>query len=443
MSALPASYVHSALLRARRKRRRVLPLLACASLLQLGVLFVLLAGLLMSNEDFAACTTDGLIIPPSAPGGATYLNLGAPCSPAATATVEEPAPVSAANTLLAPLAYEAQQRRAARAQSDPGYAARVDAALNQDRINFLVFGYGDTYEPPEPVHFKGSINIFSLDMRTQSVTTITLNHDIRAPEIERYAQSQTPTKIHMALPVGGFELMRSTVEDATGLSVDFQLTMDDGVIKRAVDEVFGTLTIDSPFEFDARPIYFENREYPERHFAAGPQSLDGLLSLQYIKAVMKGVYDSSKELTVRKQIVIQSMLKAARRNADSPAFWTSALAFAQRESERGSIGYDFDAPALVLDGLQRLVLAGAGATALPAMGQSIYIVDERSGDGGVEWVTGSQNPIMQRDLADGVYAGGNSFSVPKGDADPYAPDLVNHYWGSVRELIKQRLTDDE
>jgi len=72
------------------------------------------------------------------------------------------------------------------------------------------------------------------------------------------------------------------------------------------------------------------------------------------------------------------------------------------------------------------------------MGQSVYVVDYLSGDGGVEWVTGSLNPIMQNDLAHGVYTE-KSFSVPKGSADPYASDLVGHYWTSVRDLVRQRL----
>ena len=41
-------------------------------------------------------------------------------------------------------------------------------------------------------------------------------------------------------------------------------------------------------------------------------------------------------------------------------------------------------------------------------------------------------------VENGVYVD-QSFSIPKDGADPYAPDLVAHYWTSVRELVKQRL----
>ena len=451
MPGLAQTHLSSRLRTTRRRRRQLLPLLALASFLQVAVLFVALGGLVFASAPSFACMTDGLVVPPVGPRQSPYLDLSAAfekgaaaCHLATAAEVVPAAVVPAPSDLITPLVQEAQQRRAARAQTEPQFAERVDAGLNEGRINFLVFGYGDTYEPPEPVHFKGSTNIFSLDLRKQTLTSITLNHDIRAPEVERAAQISTPIKIHMAYPNGGFALMRQTVEDATGLSVDFQLTLEDSAIKRAVDDVFGQLPIDAPFQLDARPIFFEGIEYPEHHFPAGPQSLDGLHSLQYVKAVMKGDYDSAKELTVRKQIVAKAMLEAARRESANPVFWTKALQFTGSEVQRRSIGYDFDAPALLFASLRKIYVSGIGSRAIfPNMGRSIYIVDYLSGDGGVEWVTGSLNPIMQRDLANGVYAADNSFSVPKGDADPYATDLVAHYWGSVRDLIRERLGEDE
>jgi hypothetical protein len=89
--------------------------------------------------------------------------------------------------LMQPLIDEAQRRRAAREKEDPqGYARRIDKQLNQNRINFLVYGYGTTYEPPFPPGYKGSIAVYSLDLRTLQIASVTLNHDIRAPEVERY-----------------------------------------------------------------------------------------------------------------------------------------------------------------------------------------------------------------------------------------------------------------
>ena len=346
---------------------------------------------------------------------------------------------------FAPFQVEAQQRRLARAQHEAGYAERIDPALNEGRVNFLFFGFGETFEPPYAPDFKGSINIFSLDLKTLALSTVTLNHDIRAPEVERYRQrtdqKSGPTKIDQSYPVGGFDVMRATVEDATGLSVDFQLAMDDGVIKRAVDNVFGGMIVPVPFDFDALPVYFDGQKYPEHHYARGRQRLDGLLAVQYMKAVYEGPYDPAKELTVRKQIVIQAMLDAVKQESLNPLFWTKALNFLRDELDHKSIALDFDATSLVLQSVQNLIpRAAQGARlVLPSMAASVYVVDRSSGDGGVEWVTGSANPVVQQDLEAGIYAD-KSMSVPTGSADPYADDLVVHYWRSVRALIKDRLS---
>ncbi|MBI1801982.1 MAG: LCP family protein [Chloroflexi bacterium] len=196
---------------------------------------------------------------PNPPGLSTG-NLYADAAPPPPVERRPVAPVSLFGELITPVRQEAQRRREERLKHDPASAARVDPRLNQNRINFLLFGYGETYEPPFGPDFKGSINIFSLDPLAMSVDSITLNHDIRAPEIERYRQTTDrilgPSKIQHAYAVGGFALMREVVEDATGLAVDFQMVVHDGVIKRAVDELLGGLNLDVPFDFDAMPIYW-------------------------------------------------------------------------------------------------------------------------------------------------------------------------------------------
>jgi hypothetical protein len=425
-----------------RRERVTTSILAAAAALQISLCALIAVFAFVPFGSSAHATEQQAASVSGQPGGLNF--------PILTGFSTEDGPPSAEgksvlpfDELVAPLREEAARRRLERARVDPSYAQRVDAALNDGRINFLFFGYGETYEPPEAPHFKGSINIFSLDLRTLAIATITLNHDIRAPEVERFRTSNgdtsEPTKIHMAYPLGGFDLMGRTVEDATALSMDFQLAMEDGVIKRAVDEVFGGLKIDVPFELDARPIYFEGVEHPAVRYNSGTQTLDGLQALQFIKAVMQGDYDPAKELTVRKQIVISAMMKAARRESLSPAFWARVLSFMGRELKRKSIVYDFDPVKLLFSVTQKIMTQQAhGDMVWPTMGQSVYVVDYVSGDGGVEWVTGSLNPIMQNDLAKGVYLE-KSFSVPKDGADPYAPDLVTHYWPSVRALIRQRL----
>ena len=52
------------------------------------------------------------------------------------------------DTLLTPFVNEAKKRRADLVKSDPDYLKRVDPVLNEGRVNFLLFGYGESHEPP-------------------------------------------------------------------------------------------------------------------------------------------------------------------------------------------------------------------------------------------------------------------------------------------------------
>src|SRR5437016_16926 len=52
--------------------------------------------------------------------------------------------------LIEPLIDQARTERSKAAASEPDYYRRIDARLNEDRINVLAVGYGITYEPPWP-----------------------------------------------------------------------------------------------------------------------------------------------------------------------------------------------------------------------------------------------------------------------------------------------------
>src|SRR5207247_6818882 len=122
-----------------------------------------------------------------------------------------------------PFLLEANRHRKANAAEDPAYWSRLDPKLNATRLNFLLFGYGETHEPPLTERaFIGSLTIFSYDYTTRQIDLVSLTHDIRAPEIERYLYDQThqpigPIKIDRAYNTGGVDLMPRNTEYATGL----------------------------------------------------------------------------------------------------------------------------------------------------------------------------------------------------------------------------------
>ncbi len=343
--------------------------------------------------------------------------------------------------LIQPFKDAALARRAERARSDSTYATRVDAELNATRINFLLFGYGETYEPPHAKDIIGTITILSLDYRTHRFAQISLTHDARAPEIERYLAKRgivtNPSKIDQTYAIGGFDLMREAVEGASGLAIDFQVAVEDVVVKQLVDEVFGTIEVENPFELDTNPIYVQGVQHPGAHFSKGRLKFDGLLTLNYLKGLALPPYDPTKENNIRKQFVFRALSQHAQQNLTNPLAAFKALSFLRGELARKTIAYDFDISTLVINAMKKLASRpNGGALAIPSIDQNIYLVDQQFGDGGFTWVMGTQSAIIKDELKRGIYKD-TAMVVP--DGDPYAPNLAMGYWTSARRIVKSRL----
>ncbi len=357
--------------------------------------------------------------------------------------------------LLKPFADEALLRRQAQARTDADYAKRVDVSLATGRINFLLFGYGDTFEPPFNKALIGSYTLVSFDTRTGKADLFSLTHDIRAPEVERELQRRGlqvhAVKIDQAYDVGGFDLMRRTIEDATGLPVDFQISFKDVLIKDFVDEVFGQIPVEVPVAFDTAPFYLDGQKYESAHFAQGVLRMNGTQVIQFMKSLEAGTRQSLERNT-RKQLVFVALLNALGQNCSDRGFWLKASSFFVKEQLRGTIAYDFDPVALMVNniggmgsGLPELFKYQTCGLDAPRINQTKYIVDPGSGgsDGGVRWAQAdaTMNPITRRDIETGVYeAGGLGVAVPL-DGNPYG-DPVADYWGSVRALVKQTILEE-
>ncbi len=355
--------------------------------------------------------------------------------------------------LLQPFVAEAQARREARARTDAGYQHRIDPVLAAGRVNFLLFGYGETFEPPFARSIIGSYTIISINTRTGQADLISLTHDVRAPEIERVLTGRGQTvhavKIDQAYDVGGFDLMRRTVEDATGLPIDFQVSLKDVAIKELVDSVFGQVQVDVPADFDTAPFFLDGQKYETAHMTRGVQKMNGTQVIQFMKSLEEG--DSqSVQRNARKELVLRSLLSAATGTCSDRAFWLKMSAFLAGEQWNGNIAYDFDPASLIANnigqlgsGLEDLLRYKTCAVGAPEIARMQYIVDPESGGDGVRWAASDAtvNPATRRDIDEGVYeAGGLGVAVPlNGDA---RGDLVTGYWGSVRALVKQTLTPE-
>lgn len=361
------------------------------------------------------------------------------------------------DALLTPFVDEARKRRAELAKRDPAYFERVDRELNEGRINFLLFGYGETHEPPlTEKALIGSHTIISYDLRTHRADLISFTHDIRAPEIEHTLAERgvnsPPVRIDQAYSVGGFKLMRHVIENATGLSIDFQVTFRDTVMQGLVDQVFEGVNVNVPMTFDVYPFYLDGQKYAGGRFVQGKQKLTGRQVIQFIKTVPVSEPEYSKvvEHNARKSLVFDAMLDALAQKHSDRGFWFKASAFVAGELFGGNIVYDFDPLPLLINNLGTTTSIFQRATAsdetasmrLPKIHRSKYIVDSAHGDGGVQWLTANaaENPITQRDIGNGVYPS-LDLAVPV-NANPYG-DLVTEYWTSVRNLVKYSLLAKE
>jgi len=363
-------------------------------------------------------------------------------------------PTTLVETLINPFVSEAYRRRDERARLDPAYARSVDQELNQGRINFLLFGYGETYEPPVAVDvIIGSLSVLSYDLRTGRADIVSLTHDIRAPEIERFLSQrgeQSPAvKIDQAYSVGGFDLMRTTVEDATGLSIDFQIAFRDSMLINLVDSVFGGIEIDNPADFEVQPFFLDGKRFEEGRFSKGRQHLNGTQTIQYVKA-LTARYDASLERNVRKVIVFRVLFDSAGQRCHDRDFWLRLSTFIVGQSSSKTIQFDFDPLGLLVSRLSDVV-SNAGRFAdgegcdlsASRLGRTLYVVDPTVGDGGVKWVSMEvlTNPIAKRDLESGVYPNaGMGMELPL-NSNPYG-DLIAEYWQSVRLLVKQQLAPE-
>ena len=353
---------------------------------------------------------------------------------------------------------EAQKRREQRAKNDPDYARRISKALNANRVNILLFGYGETHEPPVTERaIIGSHTIISFDTRQRVADIISITHDTRAPEVERKlgisGKPKSATRIDQAFIFGGFDLQRQTLENVTGLSIDFQIAFDDVVIKDFVDGVYGGVEVTVPQTFEVQPFYLNGKKYPAGRFAKGLQKLNGTQVIQFIKTVpiAERAYDVSLEHNLRKHIIFEALLESLKAKSSDPLFWLNAGKFTAGEIKSGMLAYDFDQTALIKNQIGDVAInLGKYAAAdksqkssglnFPRFNKRKYIVDIAQGDGGVRWVGPTvDDAYIRADIKAGVYAN-YDMEVPYG-GNPYAADLASDYWCSTRSLIQTALLE--
>lgn len=350
--------------------------------------------------------------------------------------------------LIDPFINYAALNRQKRIDNNPNVLRRIDQQLNRDKLNLLVLGYGQTFEPPARYpETIGSPTIFSLNYRTKKADLVSLTHDIRAPEIERFKRAKGleqryAMKLDRAYFEGGMEVLREVMENATGFWIDYIVVLPDREIARAIDDIYGGLEVGIPAAVPVHPIYLDNERYPAVTFPKGRQKLTGVQILQYIKSVPVNNEAKMFEHNVRKAQVLRGIIDALKDNAVAPWFWYNALAFLNRQGTEDTIHFDFDPKQLLVDNIGNTIGGLIRSNSFDRGGlievnKEIYIHDPKSGAGGVAWVPGQR--VLNRSVADdwnrGVYKDPN-MAIPIG-GNANAADLVTGYWPNLRFRIKQ------
>lgn len=220
--------------------------------------------------------------------------------------------VKKAPEFLKPFISEANKKRLERAKYDSEFFHRVDPELNRNRLNIVLHEYGQDFNPSlvAPVKFD-STTILSYNSEANQFDIITFD-DIRAPEIEKLHSDKKPEaiSINRAYKEGGFDLMRKTIEGATGLIVDGQVNMSDQFIVDFVNDIMNGVAINIPFSVRTSGNYLDGKPRPPYPFEVGPITLQGERALAFIKGqpINEDLKKPEKSRDRRRNLFIEAVI---------------------------------------------------------------------------------------------------------------------------------------
>jgi hypothetical protein len=358
-----------------------------------------------------------------------------------------------------PLLDESARRRAEWAAEDAGYTHRVDADLNASRLNVALLGFGEEHD--QTYGDTGiSVTILSLNLQTWDLMSISLSRDIRAPELEDQSARvppRWPVTLRAAYKSGGFERVRTILEDATGLAIDFQVLMKDVFVRNYLDAVSGPVELTVPQDFATNTYRLDGVDHPPDLISAGRQTLSTDKAMTFVLGEVEDPQGRADERSYRKDLLLRTLVCDARQRfgARDVGFALNLARFSLGELKNQDLTSDFDFGVIThsLAGLAQAFVGARGDvdSTFPQLGsgRELVVHDEAFGDGGVRRVHYMaltpdaygipENPQVAQEIQLGSLA--PYLLIPLG-GNPYADDLVTDYWGSVRDLIRSRLTSD-
>jgi len=301
------------------------------------------------------------------------------------------------------------ERRAQKKEEDSEYEKRIDAELNAGRVNFVFLGRRDL--------LTDSIQVMSLDLADSKIDTVTMHRDTQSPEVSGFLETEEPYRINQAYAYGGIPLIEKALESATGLSSDFVVVSEMRALPRMVTEVFGNkLEVVLPWGVPTNV----------KHYPEGAQIIGGDDALRLARE--RG-YGSNRERNVVQQAILKGIFERVKKDMSSSAVEAGTLvakasAFLLKEVVAGSMETNFDPEfffSLASETVKQIAEEGFDAQTygfgFPEYAEGYHIQAERVGY--TYWLhRGILRPL---------------------DGDPAAPDLINGYWSSSRQEVKDFL----
>lgn len=317
---------------------------------------------------------------------------------------------------------EALKRRAEMDKQDPQRLERVNAKLNEGRVNVLITGgrKEDT--------LTDSIHMISLNTEDDTLHMLTIPRDVRSPEVERETKDPRNSRINQALGIGGPELLKESVENATGLYVDFYINTKFDVIEAYVDK-FGPIEVELNHSITDNYYPTDDFGYKPIHYPTGINMLNGEQALEVARSRKDPENGSDYERSrIQQEIIIALAKKILTGNFTTQANnIKTADEIWYQEIVNSNLTADFDINQLMLDQLLFLI------------GQTPRILWDNTFRGGVEIITMpviKKATISDKNLIEDAGIPNIAITKVKG-SDPNSPN----YWEPTREFTEKFLSN--
>jgi hypothetical protein len=252
----------------------------------------------------------------------------------------------------------------------------------------------------------------------------------------------------------GFAGMRDILEDATGLAIDFQMVMKDVFLRNYLNDVGGPVELIVPKDFHTNVYRLDGTDHAEDFIPAGRQTLSTDQAMTFVLGEEVDPQLKVDERSYRKDLLLKTLSCQARQRltARDAGFALNLVRFSAGELQKQDLAVDFDFK-LITGGLGNLArtFVGSGGdvdTSFPQLSgaRELVVHEVAFGDGGVRRAHQiarepdqdgvADSPLVKQEIQMGSLA--PYMLIPIG-GNPYAADLVDEYWTSVRQLVRATL----